>query len=247
MEIPQQEVMFEPSYFVRSGREYIDCFLYSSSKLTAVDPRAFKKMRKEKRISMIIEPILEMSEEEREKLIDTFTTMVSEFEGFGNPQAKMLELAKEVEKMNKMAERLRRAQDAFENLLTERERIDVLRDVTIRVRNLLNAVFEYLREDVIDFKESFLKELVITRRIIYECIKLTEMAENDLIDSKTVQEALNKLAIISLCLLRLEASRRGKMDYDDLNRDLAYLTSLTKKKFFDAKIRSIRDVLALST
>jgi hypothetical protein len=246
MEISQQEVMFEPSYFVRSGREYIDCFLYSSSKLTAVNPRAFKKMRKEKLISRFIEPILKMSDEERESLIDSFTTIVSGFEGIDDPEAKVTELAEEVKKTNKMADRLIKAQHAFENVLDENERIGVLKDVTIKVKSLLSAVHDYLRVDLVSFKDSHLEELVITRRIIYECIKLAEVAVVDLAEIKTVKHAIDKLALISLSLLRLEAARRGKMDYQDLYRDIAYLEPMTIRKF-DARIKSIQDILAFSS
>lgn len=243
MERPMGE-MIEPSYIDRSSRQYTECVLNSSYKLTAVEPGILKRMRKSQ-VLKLIQRIENMTDDDREELMDSLTTIVSSYESIDDPETKSSELLSEASKISKIADRFDDLRHLFRNRFTDEEKMVILKDVTIKTKQLLTIPFQYLREDLVNFKDTILEEMIVTRRILYECIKLAHMAEDDLVLSRRMDRVQQKLAWISLALLRLEAARRGKMSYEALYNDIAILGSVTVKGIPEAGIGSIQEVLGL--
>ena len=193
----------------------------------------------------LIQQIADMTDDDREELMDSLTTIVAGYESIDDPEIKSSELLTEASKISKIADKFDDLRRFFQNRFTDDEKVLILEDVTIKTKQLLAIPFKYLRDDLVDFKDTILEEMIVTRRILYECIKLADMAEHDLVLSKRIDRAQQRLAWISLSLLRLEAARREKMSYEALYNDVAILGSVTVKGIPEASIGSIQEILGL--
>jgi len=237
--------MLETNYISRASTEYFRSILDTNCKFTAVEPRYLKKIH-QTTYKRSIESILDLSESEREHMLDLLTDFAASMDYLGNTKKLMKDLNEKMEGIERIGGKLALLTKAFEEKLSPQQQLQILNDAVIKTNARLRTIYKYANIDFEEVDEANLEKIVITKQILYECIKLGIEAEKRIETGKRVgKEVAEGIFSIGILLLRLEAARRGKMPFTNLYNDLSIVSGLTTSRLTEEQIGSVYEVLGI--
>jgi hypothetical protein len=235
-----EHMILETNYSTRAYGEYFRTIIGSRSYLVEADRNYLKKIRRHS-ISHIIDRFLYMDDEEREKIMEILTDIVS-------GKTKLDDYEKVDKKIEESAfgQKLVLLQNIFENLTNE-QKYEILKDAVTRTKAHLEIIYKIIKDDLNEIAEEHLDKVIIAKQIIYACINLIDQVETAFTakDLEDISKKSDRLSLISILLLRLEAARRGKIEFKELNHDLYIVSDFIEKKLVEEKIGSIYDIIGL--
>lgn len=239
--------VFETNYSDRASKEYFEALIDAYAPLSALDYNYLKKIRRT-RLGVSINKFMNMSYVEREEFIDLLTDLIS-----SNPEADMdayEEFKEKMKKLKKYGEKIENFTRIFKNRFNEYQQTQIIKDAIIKINSHLHIIYKILKEDVdkLIFDSKSVEFIIISKQILFICIKLANECENRLertvkIDPTTAQN----IFLIFILLLKLEAARRGKLDYKRLYEDITLVNTRTQNVLVEERVGSIFEVLNLET
>lgn len=236
----------ETKYFTDASREYYISILDSYLPLYASDPKYLQKIRQTRYLEQI-EEITTLPEKEREELIDAFTDLAI------RPKDRTIEeyekLKDSIAKIKKYGEKLERALHNFEKSLQPHQQLEIFKTAIIKINSNLRTIYKLMKEDLKEFiaKNGDIEFILLSKQTVYTCIRIATDIENRLEKNKRIDKNIaNKVLILFILMIELEAVRRKKVGVKELYDDLTFANTQVEPFLIPPdQIGSLYDILNL--
>ncbi|TET82193.1 hypothetical protein E3J38_02570 [candidate division TA06 bacterium] len=234
----------ETSYSINASREYYHSLIGSNFQLATAEKPLLKKFRKAQ-YQRHIDSVMGLNWEEMDKLVDALTDLVAEPEDFSSYSKRAETLVRKFEKVEKIGDKLAVLRNAFEKKLSPHQQVAVYKSAIAKVRGKIWTIHSHARDDLGSVDEENLESMIITKQVLYQCLKFARAAEEAQASPARIdRKSTVFMFYLSMLLLRLEAARRGKIEYTALYNDLAATSPLTKNILVkEEEIGTIYDIL----